>query len=67
LVCLACELDANAAIRCAAQGKQNVQGRIIQLRTFRHAFGRLRATINRLSTASGGVAIRNGDLPYFGL
>ena len=30
-------------------------------------FGRLMATIDRLLMISARVAIRNGDLPYFGL
>ena len=30
-------------------------------------FGRLMASIDRLLTASSRIAIRNGDLPYFGL
>ena len=30
-------------------------------------FGRLIASIDRLLTSSARVAIRNGDLPYFGL
>jgi hypothetical protein len=30
-------------------------------------FGRLMATIDRLLMASAQIAIRNGDLPYFGL
>jgi hypothetical protein len=30
-------------------------------------FGRVMATIDRLLTASARIAIRNGDLPYFGL
>ena len=29
--------------------------------------GRLMATIDRLLTASSRIAVRNGDLPYFGL
>ena len=30
-------------------------------------FGRLMASIDRLLTSSAGIAVRNGDLPYFGL
>jgi len=30
-------------------------------------FGRLMATVDRLLMASAAIAIRNGDLPYFGL
>jgi hypothetical protein len=30
-------------------------------------FARLMATIDRLLMASASIAIRNGDLPYFGL
>ena len=30
-------------------------------------FGRLMATIDRLLMASARIAIRNGDLPHFGL
>jgi hypothetical protein len=30
-------------------------------------FSRLMATIDRLLMASARIAIRNGDLPYFGL
>jgi hypothetical protein len=30
-------------------------------------FGRLMATLDRLLMASAAIAIRNGDLPYFGL
>jgi hypothetical protein len=30
-------------------------------------FSRLMATIDRLLMASAEIAIRNGDLPYFGL
>jgi hypothetical protein len=30
-------------------------------------FGRLMASIDRLLMASARVAVRNGDLPYFGL
>jgi hypothetical protein len=30
-------------------------------------FGRLMALIDRLLTASSRIAVRNGDLPYFGL
>ena len=30
-------------------------------------FGRLMASIDRLLTQSSRIAIRNGDLPYFGL
>jgi hypothetical protein len=30
-------------------------------------FGRLMAAIDRLLMASARIAIRNGDLPYFGL
>jgi hypothetical protein len=30
-------------------------------------FGRLMAIIDRLLMASAAIAIRNGDLPYFGL
>ena len=30
-------------------------------------FARLMATIDRLLMASARIAIRNGDLPYFGL
>ena len=31
------------------------------------SFGRLMSTIDRLLMASARIAIRNGDLPYFGL
>ena len=30
-------------------------------------FGRLMATVDRLLMASAEIAIRNGDIPYFGL
>ena len=30
-------------------------------------FGRLMATIDRVLMANAEIAIRNGDLPYFGL
>ena len=30
-------------------------------------FGRLMATVDRLLIASSRIAVRNGDLPYFGL
>jgi len=30
-------------------------------------FGRLKATIDRLLMTSARAAVRNGDLPYFGL
>jgi len=30
-------------------------------------FGRLMATVDRLLMASAEIAVRNGDLPYFGL
>jgi hypothetical protein len=30
-------------------------------------FGRLMATIDRLLMTSARIAVRNGDLPYFGL
>jgi hypothetical protein len=30
-------------------------------------FARLMATVDRLLMASASIAIRNGDLPYFGL
>jgi hypothetical protein len=30
-------------------------------------FGRLLASIDRLLMASARIAVRNGDLPYFGL
>jgi len=30
-------------------------------------FGRLMASIDRLLTQSSLIAVRNGDLPYFGL
>jgi hypothetical protein len=30
-------------------------------------FGRLMASIDRLLTQSSRIAVRNGDLPYFGL
>jgi hypothetical protein len=30
-------------------------------------FGRLMAAIDRLLMASARIAVRNGDLPYFGL
>jgi hypothetical protein len=30
-------------------------------------FGRFMATVDRLLMASARIAIRNGDLPYFGL
>lgn len=30
-------------------------------------FGRLMASIDRLLTKSASIAVRNGDLPYFGL
>jgi hypothetical protein len=30
-------------------------------------FGRLMASIDRLLMASARIAVRNGDLPYFGL
>jgi hypothetical protein len=30
-------------------------------------FGRVMATVDRLLMASASIAIRNGDLPYFGL
>ena len=30
-------------------------------------FGRLMASIDRLLTKSANIAVRNGDLPYFGL
>jgi hypothetical protein len=30
-------------------------------------FGRLLATIDRLLMANAQIALRNGDLPYFGL
>ena len=30
-------------------------------------FGRLMVTVDRLLMASAAIAIRNGDLPYFGL
>ena len=32
-----------------------------------HPVGRLMASIDRLLTASSRIAVRNGDLPYFGL
>jgi hypothetical protein len=30
-------------------------------------FGRLMASIDRMLAASARIAVRNGDLPYFGL
>jgi hypothetical protein len=30
-------------------------------------FGRFMATVDRLLMASAAIAVRNGDLPYFGL
>jgi hypothetical protein len=30
-------------------------------------FGRVMATVDRLLMASARIAVRNGDLPYFGL
>ena len=34
---------------------------------FSTLFGRLMASIDRLLMASARIAVRNGDLPYFGL
>ena len=39
----------------------------ISLLTSSTLFGRLMASIDRLLTASSRIAIRNGDLPHFGL
>ncbi len=39
----------------------------IGLRPSSTLFGRLMASIDRLLTQSARIAVRNGDLPYFGL
>jgi len=39
----------------------------IQFAPINSFFGRLLASIDRLLLASANVAVRNGDLPYFGL
>jgi hypothetical protein len=39
----------------------------IRLARPNNLFGRLMAAIDRLLMASAQVALRNGDLPYFGL
>jgi hypothetical protein len=39
----------------------------LRLETSDTLFSRLMATIDRLLMASAEIAIRNGDLPYFGL
>jgi hypothetical protein len=39
----------------------------IALAPSNNLFGRLMATIDRLLMASARIAIRNGDLPHFGL
>jgi hypothetical protein len=39
----------------------------ISLTTSNGFFGRVMATVDRLLMASARIAVRNGDLPYFGL
>jgi hypothetical protein len=63
LACLAHDSEIDAA----QQGDKNVQDRLFSLAPSASLFSRLMATIDRLLMASTRIAIRNGDLPHFGL
>lgn len=49
------------------KGDQMSKTASIGLATSSTFFGRLMASIDRLLTASARIAVRNGDLPRFGL
>jgi hypothetical protein len=56
-----------AAIRRTNQGTRMSKTIPFGLTPSTTLFGRLMATIDRLLMASARIAIRNGDLPHFGL
>jgi hypothetical protein len=55
------------AIHCTAIGNKMSKTASFGLAPSASLFSRLMATIDRLLMASAAIAIRNGDLPYFGL
>lgn len=54
-------------LRCFRKGTHMSKTAAIGLRPSSTLFGRLMASIDRLLTQSARIAVRNGDLPYFGL
>jgi hypothetical protein len=60
--------DHDAAIRCASEkGTTMSKTASMGFAPSNSLLGRLMATIDRLLMASARAAVRNGDLPYFGL
>jgi hypothetical protein len=60
--------DHDAAIRCASEkGTTMSKTASIGLIPSKGLFGRLMAAIDRLLMTSARIAVRNGDLPRFGL
>ena len=54
-------------LRCFRKGTHMSKTASIGLLPSTSLFGRLMASIDRLLTQSSRIAVRNGDLPYFGL
>ena len=61
------EIDEAEPLRNMRKGDQMSKTASIGLVPSSTFFGRLMASIDRLLTASSRIAIRNGDLPRFGL
>jgi hypothetical protein len=60
--------DHDAAIRCASEKATTMSKTAsIGLVPSNGLFSRLMAAIDRLLMSSARIAVRNGDLPYFGL
>jgi hypothetical protein len=60
--------DHEAANRCTSEkGTTMSKTASLGLAPSATLFGRLMATVDRLLMASARIAIRNGDLPHFGL
>ena len=54
-------------LRCFRKGTRMSKTASIGLLPSRSLFSRLMASIDSLLTQSSRIAVRNGDLPYFGL
>ena len=67
LVYVNCRSADTAATRCTATRGQLSKTAAFGLAPSATPFARLMATIDRLLMASARIAIRNGDLPHFGL
>jgi hypothetical protein len=67
LVYIDCPQNAARGTLPRSRRGQNVQNRLSRLPRVHEYFSRLMASIDRFLANSARIAVRNGDLPYFGL